>query len=259
MGKIQTHQSLNRGLRIIEIIAAADSPLSLAEITRKIELSKSTVYNLLRALVDFEYLVQTENERTYTLAPKLFHLTEPKWTMEQLAEISKPFLEKLRITTKEGTSVAVINDDVVTIVAKCDSEGPVRVVQKVGATRPIYCTSVGKILSAWLPKKELDDIISHTVFEKMTPHTITTASAFRTELVKVRETGVAIDNEEYIKDIRCIAAPVRDHSGKVRVALAVVSPKNNLSQQRLTEVHNDLIAEALNFSARLGYEQKCGL
>ena len=250
-----THPSLRSGLRIIEVVASTNGPVRLSEIARKIGLSRSTAFHLLHALVDFNYLTQDENERTYSLAPKLYRLTEPNWTKEQLAEIAKPFLEELRRLTGEGTSVAIINDGVVTIVATCASEGPVRVVQEVGATRPVYCTAAGKLLAAWLPKKELDAIINRTVFEKMTPKTNTSPTEFRNELVQIRKTRIAIDNEEYIKGIRCISSPVRDHSGEVRAALCVVGPKNNMPQRQMTKIRQALSDVSDDFSKRLGYGQ----
>ena len=254
MKATRTHQSLQRGLRMIEVIAAIGDPATLAEITRKTGLSRSTAHHILRALVEFGYLDKDDNALTYTLAPKLFRLTEPTWTKEQLAEIAKPFLEELRRLTGEGTSLAVIRDEVVTIVAKCESEGPVRVVQEVGVTRPIYCTAVGKLLAAWLPEKELDYIISRTVFVQMTATTITSSTAFRRELAHIRETGFAIDNEEHIKGIRCIATAVRDHSGEVRAALCVVGPKDNLPQRQLTKIQQALSGVSFDLSVRLGYE-----
>ncbi|MBW1696084.1 MAG: IclR family transcriptional regulator [Deltaproteobacteria bacterium] len=253
MEAIRTHQSLKRGLSIIEVIASNGGPSTLADITRKTGLARSTAHHLLRALVEFGYLVRDENNLTYSLAPKLFRLTKPSWTKEQLAEIARPFLEKLRHLTGEGTSLAVIRNGVVTIVAKCESEGPVRVVQEVGATRPIYCTAVGKLLAAWLPKKELDYIISNTVFEKMTAATITSPAQFRRELSHIRKTGFAVDNEEHIKGIRCIATAVRDHSRKVCAALCVVGPKDNLPRKKLPNIQQHLVDVSSALSVRLGY------
>lgn len=254
MKATRTHQSLKRGLRMIEVIAAIGGPSTLAEITRKTGLPRSTAHHLLRALVEFGYLVKDENKIAYTLSPKLFRLTEPSWTKEQLAEIAKPFLEELRLLTGEGTSLAAIRDGIVTIVAKCESEGPVRVVQEVGVTRPIYCTAVGKLLAACLPEKELDYIISRTDFVQMTTTTITSSTAFHRELTHIRETGFAIDNEEHIKGIRCIATAVRDHSGEVRAALCVVGPRDNLPQRQLKKIRQILSDVSSNLSKRLGYE-----
>jgi DNA-binding IclR family transcriptional regulator len=249
----QTYQSLKRGLRIIEAIATIGSSAALAEIARKTALPRSTAHHLLRALVEFGYLVQDGDARTYTLAPKLFRLTGSTWTNEQLAEIVMPYLDGLSRRTGEGTSLAVLRDGVVTIIAKREPEGPVRVVQEVGARRPIYCTAVGKALAAWLPEQELSGIISRTAFERMTPNTITSPTAFRRELARIRATGFAMDNEEHIEGIRCIAAPVRDHSGKVRASLCVVGPKSHLPQRRLTEIRQELVAVSADLSARLGH------
>jgi DNA-binding IclR family transcriptional regulator len=250
----QTHQSLQRGLRMIEAIATIGSPPTLAEIARKTELPVSTVHHLLHALVEFGYLVKDENQLTYTLSPKLYRLTENSFTNDQLAEIAKPFLEKLSHLTGEGTSIGVIRDGAVTIIAKFESEGPLRVIQEVGGTIPIYCTAVGKLLAAWLPKKELDRIISQTNFERKTTATITSSSDFRRELAYIRETGFAIDNEEHIKGICCIATSVRDHSGEVRAALCVVGPKVSFYNKKLKKIQQNLNGVTTGLSVRLGYE-----
>jgi len=254
----QTHQSLERGLRIIEAIAAIDGSVTLAEIARKTALPRSTAHHLLRALVEFGYLLQDNDARTYTLAPKLFRLTGRTWTKEQLAEIAMPFLDQLSRRTGEGTSLAVLRDGVVTVIAKREPAGPVRVVQEVGARRPIFCTAVGKALAAWLPEQELDGIISRTIFEKKTAKTITSPTAFRRELARIRATGLAIDNEEHIEGIRCLATSVRDHSGEVRASLCVVGPKNHLPKRRLAEIRRALAAVSADLSARLGHRPTGG-
>lgn len=253
---LQTHQSLARGLRIIEAAAAIGGPATLSEIARKTSLSRSTAHHILRALVEFGYLLQDGDAQPYRLGPKLFRLTGHTWTKDQLAEVAMPFLDELSRRTGEGTSLAMLRDGVVTVVAKRESEGPVRVVQEVGARRPIYCTAVGKALAAWLPERELDGIIKRTVFEKKTARTITTALAFRRELARIRATGFAFDNEEHVVGIRCIAFPVRDHSGEVRASLCVVGPTSRLPRKRLEAIRDSLTAVAVDLSERLGYRSR---
>lgn len=253
-----THQSLERGLRIMELISVIGGSATLAEISRKAGLPRSTAHHLLRALVEFGYLVQDGTARTYTLAPKLFQLTGHTWSKEQLAEISMPFLDDLSRRTGEGTSLAVLRDGVVTIVAKREPDGPVRVIQEVGARRPIHCTAVGKSLAAWLPEEELAGIIARTAFDRMTPQTITSPAAFRRELARIRATGFAMDDEEHMEGIRCMAAPVRDHSGEVRASLCVVGQKNHLPLRRMPEIRRALAVVAADFSLRLGYGLTAG-
>ena len=256
--KSPTHQSLERGLRLMELISVIGGSATLAEISRKSGLPRSTAHHLLRALVEFGYLVQDGAARAYTLAPKLFQLTGHTWSNEQLAEIAMPFLDRLSRRTGEGTCLAVLRDGVVTLVAKREPDGPVRVVQEVGARRPIHCTAVGKVLAAGLPEQELAGIIARTAFDRMTPQTITSPAAFRRELARIRATGFALDDEEHIAGIRCMAAPIRDHSGEVRASLCVVGPKNHLPRRRLAEVRKALAAVGADLSARLGHEPAGG-
>ena len=248
-----SHLSLERGLRVIEAIAEAGGSAMVSEIARKTALARSTTHHLLRSLTDFGYLIQEGEGRPYKLGPKIFRLTGRNWTQAQLAEISVPFLYELSRRTGEGTSLAILRGGVVTVVAKRDSEGPVRIVQQVGATRPIYCTAVGKSLAAWLPERELDAILCRIVFKRFTAKTITTASAFMQQLARIRAAGFAIDNEEHIEGIRCLATPVREQSGEVCAALCIVGPKNRLSLRRLVELRKSLAAVTADLSAQLGY------
>jgi DNA-binding IclR family transcriptional regulator len=250
----RAYQSLERGLRVIEAITDLGGSAAVTVIARKTGLPRSTAHHLLRALVEFGYLVQDGDTRTYTLSFKLFHLTRRTWTKEQLSEIAAPFLEELSRCTGEGASLAVLRDGVVTVIAKREPDGPVRVVQEVGAVRPIHCTAVGKTLAAWLPERELDGIVERTVFAKQTDKTITSPAAFRRELARIRATGFAFDNEEHTPGIRCIAAPVRDHSGEVRASLCVVGPNNHLLKRHLPGLRRALAAVADDLSARLGHE-----
>lgn len=256
--RLQTHQSLERGLRVIEATAAIGGSATLSEIARKTALPRSTAHHILRALVEFGYLVQDGDARPYRLGPKLYRLTGHTWSREQLAEIAMPLLDELSRRTGEGTSLAILRDGIVTVVAKRESEGPVRVVQEVGARRPIYCTAVGKALAAWLPEPELDGIIARTVLERKTARTITDLAAFRQELGRIRATGFAVDNEEHVEGIRCIATSIRDQSGEVRASLCVVGPTNRMPQRRLAEVRHSLAAVAAELSARLGHEATVG-
>ena len=251
--RIHTHQSLERGLRVIEATAASGGSATLSEIARKTALPRSTVHHLLRALVDFGYLVQDGDARPYRIGARLLQLTGRTWTREQLAEIAMPFLDELSRRTGEGASLAVLRDGVVTIAAKRESEGPVRVVQEVGALRPVYCTAVGKALAAFLPEAELDGLIARTAFERKTAKTLATPAAFRRDLARIRATGFAVDNEEHIEGIRCVATLVRDQSGEVRASLCVVGPTSRMPQRRLVEIRRPLAAVAAELSARLGY------
>jgi DNA-binding IclR family transcriptional regulator len=169
MKQASTHRSLERGLAVLEHVAAARRPASLVETARRIGLHRSTAHHLMQTLVSAGYLRQEKATRGYELTAKLYRLTARLWSIEQLGEMAQPFLEELTRATGEGTSVATWIDGAVRIAAKREAEGPVRVVQDVNAARPLYCTAVGKALAAWLPRAEVDAALRRTRMERLTP------------------------------------------------------------------------------------------
>jgi IclR family transcriptional regulator, acetate operon repressor len=248
-----THRSLERGLGMLEAVASNGGATTLAEMVRRTGLHRSTAFHLLQQLVDLDYLHQDKTTRRYELSAKLFRLTGRTWTPEQLGEIAQPVLAELTRRTGEGSSLAAWRDGIVTIVAKCEPDGPVRVVQNLGARRPLHATAVAKAILPWLPEAELAGVLRRVRFERYTPKTITTRAAFETELRKVRAAGVAFDDEEHIEGIRCIAAPVFGHTGQVLGALCALGPKSHMSHQRLRQLKAPLTEFAQTLSQRLGW------
>ncbi len=254
MKSTSTHQSLQRGLQIVEMVAEMTEPPTLSAIARKSKLNRSTAHHILKALVEFGYLVQAPETHIYSLSSKLFRLTRRSWTVEQLADIATPFLAKLGNLTGESSSLAVFRDGQVIIAAKQEQDGPLRVVQRIGESRPVHCTAVGKVLAAAMSDEELEELIDRTDFQQKTPNTITSPIIFRNEMVKIREKGVAFDNEEHIKGVRCLAVPVKDYTDNTRAALCIVGPKDNLSPERMKNLQPDLLKVAAALSDRLGYK-----
>ncbi|WP_198297905.1 IclR family transcriptional regulator [Bordetella genomosp. 9] len=253
-----THRSLERGLAALEMIAAATGPMTLADAARRLGLHRSTAHHLLRTLVALGYLRQDGTTRGYALTPKLHRMTGQKWSVEQLGEIAQPILETLTAETDEGTSVAAWMDGVVTIAAKREADGPVRVVQNVGAERPIYCTAVGKAIAAWLPDAEIRAVLARTTMVAHTAKTITTREAFEAELRRIRTAGYAIDDAEQHEGLRCIAMPVFCYSGQVIGSMCVVGPRHRMTHQKLQAVRGPLQRCSRQLSERLGYAQDTG-
>lgn len=251
--KQSTHRSLERGLAVLECVAASSGPASLADTARRVGLHRSTAHNLMQTLVSAGYLRQEKSRRGYELTPKLYRITGRTWSVEQLGEIAQPYLEELTQATGEGSSVAVWLNGHIRIAAKREADGPVRVVQDVNAGRPIHCTAVGKALAAWLPRSEVQAVLARTRMERLTPKTITTQAAFEAELRRIRASGYAIDDEEQHAGLRCIAMPVFCYTGQVFASMCVVGPKHRMTHQKLHAVRVPLAALSGKLSQRLGH------
>jgi len=254
MKQRSTHQSLERGLRLVETVAANGALTSLAEAARRTGLHRSTAHHLLQTLVSLGYLRQDGETRGYELAAKPFQLTGRTWSPEQLAMIAQPCLAELTRRSGEGSSFSVYRDGSVTVVAKREHDGPVRVVQDVGARRPLHCTAVAKAILPWLPAPELAGLVARMRFARHTPKTIVTRAAFQAELRRIRASGHAVDDEEHIEGIRCIAMPVFGHTGQVLGSICTLGPKSRMTYQRLRDLRGLVGQLAGQLSSRLGYD-----
>ena len=248
-----THRSLERGLALLEWLAVAGSPRRLADAARQLELHRSTAHHLMQTLVRAGYLQQDDETRSYSLTQKLYQLTGRPWPAERIGAIARPLLEELTRTVGEGSSVAVWRDGLVRIVAKCDTDGPVRVVQDVNALRPLHCTAVGKALAAWMQPSMLQGALAAASLERHTAKTIVTRTALEAELRRIRNAGYAIDDEEQYEGLRCIAMPVYGHTGEAVASMCVVGPKHRMTHQRSLQVRSPLGEASAQLSQRLGH------
>src|SRR5262245_55108849 len=248
-----THRSLERGLSLLESVAASARPVSLAETARKTGLHRSTAHHLLQTLVGLGYLRQDAASRGYELSAKPFQLTGLTWSAEQLAAIGQPILAEVTRRGGERSSLAAYRDGTVIVVAKREHDGPVRVVQDVGARRPLHCTAVAKAILPWLPVPELAGLLARMRFARHTAKTIVTRAAFEAELRRIRSAGYAVDDEEHIEGIRCIAMPVFGHTGQVLGSICTLGPKGRMTYGKLRDLRVPLGDVARQLSERLGY------
>lgn len=247
-----THQSLERGLRVLSAVATRSGASSLVEVARRTGLHRSTAHHLLQALVGMGFLRQDPTSRGYEPTAQLFQLTGQSWTLELLAEIAKPFVAELARRSEEGASLAAYRDGVVIIIAKRDSDSPVRVVQDLGTQRPVHATAVGKAILAWLPDAERAGLLAGAPFERFTPRTLVDREALEREVARIRTAGHALDDEEHVEGIRCIAAPVFGSAGRIVASLCVLGPKNRMTRRKIRDLKRPLSSVARALSERLG-------
>src|SRR5262249_31759868 len=125
------------------------------------------------------------------------------------------------------------------------SPNALRVAAFPGERNPLHCTALGKAILAFLPEDEVDALLDGYAMVKKTPKTITQKTHLRAHLGLVREHGVAIDLEENLSGVTCLAAPIFDHAGRVVAALSVSGPSSRMNA-KLAAIKIDLRAAALS-------------
>src|SRR6185295_11709035 len=142
---------------------------------------------------------------------------------------ARPHLAALRETTRETTQIAILDHWQVVYLERMLSPMSVGYMRsRAGAILPAYCTGLGKTLLAFRPEPDVQAWAATQKFAALTPRTITSAKRLLKELAVIRGRGYGLDDEEREKGVRCIAAPICNHTGDVVAAISVAGPTERI-------------------------------
>jgi len=246
-------QVIDRVLGVLEVLAGDGAALTLVELSTRLDLPKSTVLRLLMVLESHRFVEKDAQSGVYRLGLKLFELGSRVMAQRDLGSRAKPYLQRLVFATGETAFLCVLADGEVLSLERVESSRAVRIPSTIGWRAAAHCTAVGKALLAFLPVLDLKALVKKRKLHPYTPNTITSLTRLRNELRAVRERGYAIDNEEMEEGLKCIAAPVRDHAGKVVASVGILSPAFRLPDRKIPQSATSVVQEANDLSAELGY------
>ncbi|MBP3040629.1 IclR family transcriptional regulator [Bacillaceae bacterium Marseille-Q3522] len=248
-------KSVSRALDIIALVSLKNGGLGVTEISKQMDINKSSVYRILSTLVRYGYVEQDMETGRYKLGYTFLEISSKLLDSIDLRAEAKPFLKELEKETNEVIHLVVYDQGEVVYIEKLEGNEMLRMHSRVGKRAPMHCTSVGKAILAHLPEKAVSDILERKGFPVHTDKTITKKDVFLKELAKVRQRGYALDLEENEYGIICIAAPIFDHLGKVAAAVSISGPTIRMTQERLQKLKPRMMETGKQISARLGFVQ----
>jgi len=248
-------QAIERAVAILNAFSADDHELGVTEIAERLDLHKSTVH---RFMVNLDAAGMVErNPRTgrYRLGMRIFELGGLVKQRMNLWDEALPFLESLVRDTGETGHLAVLDGGEAIYIERVEARRALRVPSAIGRGYPAHATNLGKVLLSDLESERLAEVVRERGLAAYTPHTIVDPDALDLELSRIRERGYAVDNEEYDEGLRCIGAPVRDHTGRVVAALGIGGPVTRITPARVESLSTLVMAAAAGLSRRLGAHQ----
>ena len=251
-------QSLERGLAILSAFGSNRPLIGVSELSRELTLSRSTAHRYIATLTSLGYLQQDRETRRYRLGPRVLDLGFAAIHSMDVRELSVRHLQQLSDETGFTVNMAVLDGPDVVYIERCRTSRPgqreIDLNLHIGSRLPAYCTALGKALLAFLPEERLEEILARTDLAGLGPNTITDRRSLRTELGRVRRTGIAINNEELAYGLRSIAAPVRGASGEVVAAINLAVHRSMVSIDDLIALFGPVVRRAAGaISAELGY------
>jgi DNA-binding IclR family transcriptional regulator len=245
--------SLRRALTILLEIGedSGHNGYSLSDLCRELQMNKSTLLRLIAPLVDTDLVRQNPDTGRYFLGWRTIQLGQRYLEGLDLNTAAHDILEGVMAATSETVHLVITDLPYVVYVDKVDSPRPVRMHSRIGSQQPMHCTAVGKAILAFSNEAVLSGVLELEMVKK-TPNTLTTPEALAQDLIAVRERGYAIDDVENEVGLRCVAAPIFDHTGSPVSAISVSGPVARVTRRRVTELGPRVAAAADEISRRLG-------
>lgn len=248
-------KSVERAIRILELLSK-NTKMGITEISKNLGLPKTTTFDIVSTLHEKGILEKDEENNKYFLGLKLFELGDAARSNFELRKIAVPFLKELNNKLDETIHLTVRDNDEVLYIECFESTKRLRTYSVIGVRAPLYCTAVGKALLAFLPDDEIKKLIRKRGFTRFTPNTITDEEKLFEEIKKIRELGYSIDDVEHEEGVRCVGAPIRDHTGKVVASISVSGPTQRVTRSKVPQLAKTVMDTADAISRRLGYKNR---
>jgi DNA-binding IclR family transcriptional regulator len=240
-------------LEVLEVLGGTGAPMTLAALVQATGRPKATVHRMVCTLVNTGFAQRDPASGRYSLTLKTWRIGASAVRGRDLVERARPILDRLMALTGETVHLAVLDPSGgVVYVAKVESAKSIGVQTRLGQMNPSWCTATGRSLLAF------DDATTERVLaqrlERRTPKTVTDPRRIRERLAEVRARGYAVTIAENHPEMGGVAAPVRDHDGKVVAACGVAVPEYRMESAAVERAIPNVLRAANALSAALGYD-----
>lgn len=247
-------QSVERALKIMDLFDERERELSITEISKRMNLHKSTVHSLLKTLQEQRYISQNDENGKYRLGLKLFERGNLVLSNLDLRKVSRKHLERLSAATNLTVHLVILDGQEGVYIDKVEGSGVTVLYSRIGRRVPVHTSAVGKSLISTKTDAELDQFLQNYQYTKQTPNSISSKEELLKEIAHVRNAGYSVDNEENEPGIVCLAVPIKDYSGKVVAGISMSMPASKASEDIRTYYAGILKECSTSISQDLGYE-----
>ncbi len=252
MEKITKHPSgykapaVIKAFRLLKLVSDSETELGVSELSRNLEISKSTTHGLLQALVSVGALEQQLPGRKFFLGPALVELAFKSGHYLSVNQTAKPVLDGLCSRINETVFLGILGSTSARIMATAEPPKPLKISAPSGTSVPLLAGAIGKIYLARLKNPQVVKLLEEKGIKRFTANTIVTIPAYIEELEKTRRMNYALDNEEYLDGVKAVATHIGTRRG-LPLALCVVGFAASMHKVRMPEI----IQETMQASASL--------
>lgn len=245
--------ALDRGIDVVEFMAARQEPLSFSEILAAMHIPRASLVRILNTLVNRGFIDKLQENGRYRLGMKLLYLGHRLQDKIRLRTLAVPFMQQLSQLTRETVELSTLDQDQLVLLDQIEGQGDVRLYSRVGAAYPYFhVVAVGKLYLAHMEPTKRRRSLQKIGLPAVTGNSITDLEVLEQELATILETGYAVEDQELRKGVRRVVAPIFDHTGALAGCLGVAAPIFRLSTEDFPRVGKIVRGVADEVSASLG-------
>ncbi len=244
---------LEKGLEIIELLAEAGRPMTVAEISETLKMPRPTVYRLIQPLEDRGYVSRTTSRNEYTLWLKCLHLGEIVRNSMELRRLAYPFMQDLRDEVGLAVHLVIRDQTEAVYVEKVESHHPVRLFTQIGRRVPLHVTACPRVLLAYRSDDEIEEYLANISMVKYTSTTVADPETLWNCINAIRQNGYSVAFGELEPKTAAVAVPIFDYRGVVVASLSVAGPEWYFEPAELNHLVRSLRSCAHNISQGIGY------
>lgn len=243
---------LHRGLRVLEIVAAARRPLGISEIATEIGLTRSSVFRLVYTLRHMGFL-EEEQSKLFTLGPRVLNIGFAFLASKDIIEIARPELEALRDETQVSAHLAIRDERDVLYLSCVQTRSGFLSNMNVGSRVPAYAAPMGWLLLSGVPQPELAELYRKDAFAPLTGQTPASAEQLIETVEAARRRGYVVSRGVMEAAGSSISAPITDRRGNIVAAIDISGPDSAFDLDEIDGRYLIAVrAAAERISARLG-------
>jgi DNA-binding IclR family transcriptional regulator len=239
--------AVDKCFAILELLAQSKEAMGISDISGKLDLNKSTVFNILHTLMDLNVL-ENQADGKFVFGTRFFILGNMAGQRSEIIQTAHPYLKTINEKTKLSAFLGLRSDCRVILIDKVDSAYGIKVSSEIGMQMPILAGAGIKAMLSQLPDEEIDEILARTELKKYTPYSIVDKAVYKEEIFEVRKQGIAYDREEYIEGMVAFAVPVKTNARDLQAAIWAVGLTRQVSNSSIPELTQLLkgISEEIN-------------
>ena len=221
-----------RAVALLELIAAAETPPSLENLTRESGLPKPTVYRILGLLMRGGLVQREAFQKRYAIGPRMAALSLTVQMRSPQRAQRHAILARLVEEIGETCNFTMLDGDAVVYLDRVETPEKVRLHMEIGSRVPLHCTASGKLFLAHLPPSQARTVLGTVPLKRYTERTVTSIDLLERELQRIRSSGIGTDTGEYLPGSVCLAVPVTDPRGRMCAAVAVHGPAPRMTLKK---------------------------